>query len=91
MKLALDSYAEHEVQKALDRLMKGRTTLIIAHRLSTIANVDKIVTLKDGKIDEIGTPFELAKTNGIYSQLLDIQVSATKDTKKKLQKFDIAG
>ena len=88
---ALDSYAEHEVQKALDRLMKGRTTLIIAHRLSTIANVDKIVTLKDGKIDEIGTPLELAKTNGIYSQLLDIQVSATKDTKKKLQKFDIAG
>ena len=88
---ALDSYAEHEVQKALDRLMKGRTTLIIAHRLSTIANVDKIVTLKDGKIDEIGTPFELAKTNGIYNLLLDIQVSATKDTKKKLQKFDIAG
>jgi hypothetical protein len=88
---ALDSYAEHEVQKALDRLMKGRTTLIIAHRLSTIANVDKIVTLKDGKIDEIGTPFELAKTNGIYSQLLNIQVGATKDAKKKLQKFDIAG
>ncbi len=87
---ALDSHAEQEVQAALDRLMKGRTTLIIAHRLSTIANVDKIVTLKNGTIDEIGSPIDLAKTGGIYGQLLDIQMGATKDAKRKLQKFDIA-
>ena len=73
------------------KLSGGQRQRIAIARLSTIANVDKIVTLKDGKIDEIGTPFELAKTNGIYSQLLNIQVGATKDAKKKLQKFDIAG
>lgn len=87
---SLDSRAEHEVQEALDRLMKKRTTLIIAHRLSTIAGVDTIVTLKDGKVDEIGTPHELAKTDGIYSQLLKLQMGDTESAKKKLAKFDIA-
>lgn len=87
---SLDSRAEHEVQQALDRLMKHRTTLIIAHRLSTIAGVDKIVTLKDGHIDEIGSPAELATTSGIYAQLLELQLGSTESAKKKLAKFDIA-
>jgi ATP-binding cassette subfamily B protein len=87
---SLDSRAEHQVQEALDRLMKGRTTLIIAHRLSTIAHVDKIVTLKGGTIDEIGTPAELAATGGIYAQLLELQMGTTEKAKKKLQKFDIS-
>lgn len=87
---SLDSRAEHDVQEALDRLMKHRTTLIIAHRLSTIAGVDTIVTLKDGHIDEVGTPAELAKTDGIYAQLLELQLGATESAKKKLAKFDIA-
>lgn len=87
---ALDSQAEHEVQIALNRLMKGRTTLIIAHRLSTIADVDTIVTLKRGTIDEIGTPAQLAKTNGIYAQLLALQSGSSKAAKKKLEQFDIA-
>lgn len=88
---SLDSKAEHEVQEALDRLMKGRTTLIIAHRLSTIASVDTIVTLKDGKIDEIGTPAELAKSGGIYAKLLQLQLGATEKAKEQLAEFDIAG
>lgn len=87
---SLDSKAEHEVQQALNRLMKGRTTMIIAHRLSTIAEVDRIVTIKNGRIDEIGSPVELAKTGGIYAQLLTLQLGANEATKKKLAQFDIA-
>jgi ATP-binding cassette subfamily B protein len=88
---SLDSRSEHQVQEALDRLMHGRTTLIIAHRLSTIAQVDRIVTLKAGRVDEIGTPNELAKTGGIYAQLLALQLGATEAAKKKLAKYEIAG
>jgi len=87
---SLDSRSEYEVQKALDRLMKGRTTLIIAHRLSTIAGVDQIVTLKNGRVDEIGSPSELAKTDGIYATLLKLQQSANKVHKEKLAKYDIS-
>jgi len=49
---ALDSSTEREIQDALDRVSKGRTTLVIAHRLSTIVNADKILVLEDGKIKE---------------------------------------
>jgi ATP-binding cassette subfamily B protein len=87
---SLDSRAEHLVQEALDRLMTGRTTLIIAHRLSTIAHVDKIVTIKNGTIDEVGVPTELALTDGIYAQLLELQMGATDAAKKKLKTFDIS-
>ena len=87
---ALDSRAESEVQQALDRLMKNRTTLIIAHRLSTIAQVDTIVTLKKGNIDEVGSPSYLAKTGGIYSQLLELQLGASERAKKQLARYDIA-
>ena len=87
---SLDSRAEHEVQQALDRLMKDRTTLVIAHRLSTIAEVDTIVTLKNGKVDEIGTPAQLSKTKGIYGQLLALQLGTSEAAKKKLAEFDIA-
>jgi ATP-binding cassette, subfamily B, bacterial len=86
---SLDSRAEHQVQEALDRLMSGRTTLIIAHRLSTIAHVDKIVTIKNGEIDEQGTPRQLAKTGGIYAQLLELQMGTTERAKKKLEQYEI--
>lgn len=86
---SLDSRSEHLVQEALDRLMKGRTTLIIAHRLSTIAHVDRIVTLKNGRVDEIGSPAELAKTDGIYAQLLDLQMGNTEKAKKALRQYEI--
>ena len=88
---SLDSRSEAMVQEALKRLMKGRTTLIIAHRLSTIQHVDQIVTLRGGRVDEIGTPQQLAKTNGIYAQLLELQQSHTAATKKKLKAYEIAG
>jgi len=88
---SLDSKAEAEVQTALEQLMKGRTTIIIAHRLSTIADVDKIITLKNGQVDEVGTPAELSKTDGIYAQLLKLQNRTDEATKKKLKEYEIAG
>lgn len=85
---ALDTKAEIQVQKGLDELMARRTSLIIAHRLSTIAEVDRIITLRDGNIDEIGSPAELAASGGIYAQLLALQSSG--DT-RRLAKYDITG
>jgi ATP-binding cassette subfamily B protein len=87
---SLDSKSEAMVQEALERLMKGRTTIIIAHRLSTIKNVDKIITLRGGQIDEVGTPDQLAKSGGIYDQLLKLQRGHTEKTAKKLREFEIA-
>jgi ATP-binding cassette subfamily B protein len=88
---SLDSRSEHLVQDALERLMKGRTIIIIAHRLSTIANVDQIVTLSGGTVDEIGSPSKLAQSGGIYSQLLTLQRGGppTKRTKQRLQAFEL--
>lgn len=87
---SLDSRSEAVVQDALDRLMHGRTVLIIAHRLSTIAHVDTIVTLNKGRVDEIGTPKQLAKTGGIYAQLLELQSATTEQAQEKLAEFDMA-
>jgi len=87
---SLDSRSEISVQDALTKLMENRTTLIIAHRLSTIENVDKIITLKNGTVNEIGTPNELSKSGGIYDQLLKLQKGHSEDVKDKLKKFDIA-
>lgn len=86
---SLDSRSEHLVQEALERLMKGRTTLIIAHRLSTIAHVDRIVTLKDGRVDEIGSPAELAYSGGIYAELLSLQSGDSEQAKKALKHYEI--
>jgi ATP-binding cassette subfamily B protein len=86
---SLDSRAEHEVQMALEELMKGRTTLIIAHRLSTIASADIIIGIQGGKVIEQGSPSELAKSGGIYAELLALQ-SPTAANKAKLKKYDIA-
>jgi ATP-binding cassette subfamily B protein len=88
---SLDSKSEHMVQEALEHLMKGRTTLIIAHRLSTIQNVDQIITLQNGKVNEVGSPEKLARSGGIYAQLLELQQKPTEATKKKLKEYGIAG
>ncbi len=88
---SLDSKSEAMVQEALHTLMKGRTTIIIAHRLSTIQNVDMVVTIRGGTVDEIGTPIELARSGGIYDLLLKLQHGKDKEkTQKKLQSYDIA-
>ncbi len=88
---SLDTKSERKVQEALERLMKGRTTLIIAHRLSTIQEVDTIVTLQSGKVHECGSPAELAQSGGIYAQLLALQQSHTEASKEKLKQYDMEG
>lgn len=86
---SLDTKSERLVQQALERLMKNRSTLIIAHRLSTIQSVDTIVTIKDGQANEIGSPAELAASDGIYAQLLSLQQSHSEADKKRLQRYEM--
>ncbi|MBQ3352386.1 ABC transporter ATP-binding protein [Candidatus Saccharibacteria bacterium] len=69
----VDTRTEELVQKAMDKLMKGRTSFIIAHRLSTIKNADLILVMKDGNIIETGTHDELMKKNGFYAELYNSQ------------------
>lgn len=70
---ALDTESEHEVQKALENLMKDRTTLVIAHRLSTIKNADRIIVVKGGLIVEQGTHDSLISQKGEYEMLYNMQ------------------
>jgi subfamily B ATP-binding cassette protein MsbA len=70
---ALDTESEREVQAALDRLMKGRTSLVIAHRLSTIVGADEIIVLSHGRIVEQGTHHDLLEKDGHYARLHAIQ------------------
>jgi ATP-binding cassette, subfamily B, heavy metal transporter len=73
---ALDSHTEKEIQDALDRVSKGRTTLVIAHRLSTIVHADNILVLEKGILVEQGTHAELIAKNGLYASLWDRQRQA---------------
>ena len=86
---ALDTKAERAVQAGLDELMKDRTTLIIAHRLSTIAGVDTIVTLRDGVVDEIGSPDQLAASGGIYAELLQLTASSSAADRARLKRYGL--
>lgn len=70
---ALDSESEHLVQEALERLMRGRTTLVIAHRLSTVRDADQVVVLDRGTIVESGTHDDLVQKAGVYHRLVEHQ------------------
>jgi subfamily B ATP-binding cassette protein MsbA len=74
---SLDSESEFEVQKALDNLMKGRTTLVIAHRLSTIRSADRILVVENGRIVEEGTHDALMEKKGEYFRLHEMQFMST--------------
>ena len=74
---SLDTESEVEVQDALDKLMKGRTTLVIAHRLSTIRKADRIIVIVDGKIVEEGTHESLLAKEGEYYKLYNMQFKDT--------------
>ena len=74
---SVDTRTEIQIQKAMDNLMKGRTSFIIAHRLSTIRDADLILVMKDGDIIEQGNHEELIKQNGFYAELYNSQFEAS--------------
>ena len=74
---SVDTRTEIRIQKALDNLMRGRTSFVIAHRLSTIKNADMILVMKDGDIIEQGNHEELIEKNGFYAELYNSQFEET--------------
>lgn len=74
----IDAESERSIQKALDRLVRGRTTLAIAHRLSTLRNADRIFVFDRGRIVEHGSHAELLSRDGIYARMVRIQTQVTK-------------
>ncbi|KAJ7039240.1 mitochondrial half-size ABC transporter [Mycena alexandri] len=95
---ALDTSTEKDIQKALQNLVRGRSSLSIAHRLSTIASADVILVLKDGQIAEQGTHTELLALDGIFASMWADQISTSgglatpvADTKNLLPEAEIAG
>ncbi len=70
---SLDAESEQEVQKALEEVMLGRTTLVIAHRLATVKQADRIIVIEDGRIVEIGNHRTLSQAGGLYGRLAELQ------------------
>ena len=84
---ALDSHTEHEIQGALERVSRNRTSLVIAHRLSTIVGADEIIVLDQGRIAERGTHSKLLSTGGLYSSMWNRQREA-EEAREKLARID---
>jgi ATP-binding cassette subfamily B protein len=84
---ALDSHTEKEIQDALDRVSRGRTTLVIAHRLSTIVGADEIIVLDQGVIAERGTHHQLLLKNGLYASMWNRQREA-EEAREKLARVE---
>jgi ATP-binding cassette subfamily B protein len=85
---ALDSHTEKEIQDALERVSKGRTTLVIAHRLSTIVGADEIIVLDQGEIVERGAHYALLAANGLYASMWNRQREAEEAREKLAQVAD---
>ena len=86
----IDSYTELQIQKALQRLLEGRTGLVIAHRLATIRNADRIVVLQQGRKIEEGDHDALMAENGLYAKLYDLNYASFDDVPAELTEGDRA-
>ncbi len=75
---AMDTQTERQIQAALNRITKGRTTIMIAHRLSTLREADKLIVIEKGAVAESGTAEELLRKKGIYHKLYKLQAEALK-------------
>src|SRR5215831_5243464 len=84
---ALDSHTEHEIQEALDRVSRNRTSLVIAHRLSTIVGADEIIVLDQGRIAERGTHAQLLANGGLYAGMWNRQREA-EEARERLAQID---
>jgi ATP-binding cassette, subfamily B, heavy metal transporter len=84
---ALDSHTEHEIQGALERVSRNRTSLVIAHRLSTIVGADEIIVLDQGRIAERGTHLKLLSTGGLYASMWNRQREA-EEARERLARID---
>ncbi len=82
---ALDSHTEHEIQESLERVSRGRTSLVIAHRLSTIVGADEIIVLDQGRIAERGTHARLLASGGLYASMWNRQREAQEAREKLAQ------
>jgi ABC-type multidrug transport system fused ATPase/permease subunit len=80
---SIDAYTELIIQKAMDKILEGRTTIVIAHRLSTVRNADKIVVIEGGRIAEVGKHNELLEKGGLYKRLYEMQFKTGGEEKKE--------
>jgi len=85
---ALDSHTEHEIQEALERVSRNRTSLVIAHRLSTIVGADEIIVLDQGRIAERGTHVQLLASGGLYASMWNRQREAQEARERLAQIAD---
>lgn len=88
---SVDTETERLIQKALDKLMEGRTTFVIAHRLSTIRRADLILVMQAGKIIERGKHAELLKLNGLYREIYDLQLRDQEQLREDMESLATAG
>ena len=88
---SIDTHTEVLIQNALQKILKGRTSIVIAHRLSTIRNADKIVVLDHGKVAEVGNHEQLLNKRGVYSRLYAINYGlGNNDTDEAPMNSDIS-
>ncbi len=86
---ALDAATERKLQKALDEVMKGRTTFVIAHRLATIRNADRILVFEHGRIIETGNFDELVAKGGRFAELARAQFMATEPEHREVTAAEV--
>jgi ATP-binding cassette subfamily B protein len=79
---SIDAYTELIIQRAIDKILEGRTAIIIAHRLSTVRNADQIIVLDEGRIAERGTHAQLLRKGGLYRRLYEMQFKVEPESQR---------